>query len=321
MIDVFGSNQFAYTPQRGARDALLYLILSWLLLMAEGFKIGLYCSDVSGAFDKVDSQRLVQKLKGLGIHPKLLAVFDSWLRRRKAQVVVSGTSSNEFSMENMIYQGTVWGPPFWNCYYADSKLSIRMNDFTEIIYADDLNAFKAYLNTISHEEIFADIDRCQAALHSWGRANKVTFDAGKESRHIISKTDPTDSMFHLLGVDFDCKLLINDATHSYTIAASWKLRSLLRTRRFYTGGDLIHMFKTHILSFIEYRTPVFMHAAYSSLTSLDRILSRFLEDIGVSNLDALLSFNLAPLATRRDIAALAVIYRAILKQDPSYFYK
>ena len=221
----------------------------------------------------------------------------------------------------MIYQGTVWGPPFWNCYYADSKLSIRMNDFTEIIYADDLNAFKAYLNSISHKENFADIDRCQAALHSWGRANKVTFDAGKESRHIISKTDPTDSTFHLLGVDFDCKLLMNDATHSCTIAASWKLRSLLRTRRFYTGGDLIHMFKTHILSFIEYRTPVFMHAAHSSLASLDRILSRFLEDIGVSNLDALISFNLAPLATRRDIAALAVIHRAILKQGPSHFHK
>ena len=33
----------------GARDALLFLILSWILALANGSKIGVYCSDVAGA--------------------------------------------------------------------------------------------------------------------------------------------------------------------------------------------------------------------------------------------------------------------------------
>ena len=49
----FGSAQFAYRKKHGARDALLMYALSWVASLHEGDTIGLYCSDVSGAFDKV----------------------------------------------------------------------------------------------------------------------------------------------------------------------------------------------------------------------------------------------------------------------------
>lgn len=319
-INAYGENQFAYTLERGARDALLFIILSWLLSIANGKKIALYCSDVAGAFDKVDAQRLVVKLRALGIHPQLVAVFMSWLRKRRARVVVSGCSSEPFVMENMIYQGTVWGPPFWNCYYADAKKGIAKNNFVDVVFADDLNAFKQFPNQTSHEDMMAELDQCQSDLHAWGRANRVEFDAGKESKHIISKVAPTASEFHLLGVDFDCKLLMHSAVHSCVVSASWKLKALLRTRRFYTTGDLLRMFKSHILSFIEYRTPALMHASSSVLKPLDHILERFLNDLGVLSLDALLAFNLAPLSTRRDMSALGVIHRAILRKGPSQFH-
>ena len=29
-------------------------------------------------------------------------------------------------MLNMVYQGTVWGPPLWNVFYADAKASVNM---------------------------------------------------------------------------------------------------------------------------------------------------------------------------------------------------
>ena len=45
----FGSNQFAYTPERGARDVLAHIVLTWLTALAKGSKIAVYCSDVSGA--------------------------------------------------------------------------------------------------------------------------------------------------------------------------------------------------------------------------------------------------------------------------------
>ena len=52
----FGPNQFAYTKEREARDALAHLVLVWLKALSKGRKITVYCSDVSGAFDRVSAE-------------------------------------------------------------------------------------------------------------------------------------------------------------------------------------------------------------------------------------------------------------------------
>ena len=157
------------------------------------------------------------------------------------------------------------------------------------------------------------------ALLTWGQANRVQFDASKESMHVLSRVVGTNTEFLLLGIDFDTKLLMHTAVHSVAVSASWKLKSLLRCKRFYTTRDIIRMFKANILSYLEYRTPALMHASPSVLLPIDRILVKFLGDIGVSVLDALLHFNLGPLRTRRDIAALGVIHRAVLHKGPAHF--
>ena len=60
-ISAFGPNQFAYTVGRGARDALALLMLTWIQALGARRKIAVYCSDVSGAFDRVQAERLAAK--------------------------------------------------------------------------------------------------------------------------------------------------------------------------------------------------------------------------------------------------------------------
>ena len=67
----FGPNQFAYSAGRGARDAILFFLLSWRLAMSEGKVIALYCSDVSGAFDRVSANRILAKLRSAKMHPQM----------------------------------------------------------------------------------------------------------------------------------------------------------------------------------------------------------------------------------------------------------
>ena len=52
-ISAFGPNQFAYTVGRGARDALALLMITWVQALGIGQKVAVYCSDVSGASDRV----------------------------------------------------------------------------------------------------------------------------------------------------------------------------------------------------------------------------------------------------------------------------
>ena len=152
----------------------------------------------------------------------------------------------------------------------------------------------------------------QDELHSWGRANRVIFDPAKESMHIISKIMPSDSEFKILGVEFDCKLTMHSAIRHCALEAAQKLKAIMRTRRYFNDRELITLFKSHVLFYVEYRTPAFLHASSSLLHPIDHLFDRLLSYTGVSYCDALIHFNLGPLSVRRDIAALGIIHRAVL---------
>ena len=84
-------------------------------------------------------------------------------------------------------------------------------------------------------------------------------------------------------------------------------------------ADLISLYKSHLLGFLEYRTPAIYHATRGVLSRLDRLQARFLEKSGINEVEALMEFNLAPLCTRRDIAMLGLIHRTVLGKGPQHF--
>ena len=125
----YGPNQFAYAKGRGARDALLYTTLSWIWELCNGRKIAVFCSDVSGAFDKVRVTRLLEKLAAKGVNEKLLRLLRSWLSTRNSVVLVGGKQSTSRQLWNMVFQGTVWGPPLWNAFFEDARRAVAANGF------------------------------------------------------------------------------------------------------------------------------------------------------------------------------------------------
>eukprot|EP00959_Pyramimonas_sp_CCMP1952_P445177 9321525-Pyramimonas_sp.AAC.1 len=62
-----------------------------------------------------------------------------------------------------------------------------------------------------------------------------------------------------------------DAVESCVAAASWRILSIVRTRRFYNDAELVNLYKSHVLSFIEYRTSAIYHASASVLAPLDAL--------------------------------------------------
>ena len=138
---------------------------------------------------------------------------------------------------------------------------------------------------------------------------------------IISNVDACGGPAKLLGVEFDNRLLMASAVHKCARKAAWKSKALLRCRRFYSVVDLVMLFKSHILSYIEYRTPGVHFASSSVLLELDDVQSRFVRQIDLSEESAFMNFNLAPPCVRRDIAILGVIHRAAMCEGPPQFWK
>ena len=315
---LYGPRQFAYTKGRGHRDALLANILQWLWWIESGHVVGLYCSDVSGAFDRVNRDLLVRKIRSTGMSGCLARVLESWLEDRVAEVVVGGQAAAPAPLRNSVYQGTVWGPPLWNLHYESARHAVNRCGYHEVTYADDMNMSKAFARTTPLSDIQLDMRLCQRSLHSWGVGNSVRFDPGKEEFHILSRPGSAVdySSFRLLGVKIDSKLLMREGVRALCVQAAWRVKALRRVRRFYNVRQMIQMYKSRVLSYIEAGSVAFFHASPSVLEPLDRIQSRFLRFLGVSEERAFLDFNLAPLSVRRQIAALGLIHRCTLDKAP-----
>ena len=320
--ELYGPNQYAYGKGKGYKDTLAVNVCNWLLQMERGELVGLYCSDVSGAFDRVDKKRLGQKLRATGLHPCVVALLESWLEDRVSRVVVAGEHSPDEPLADSVFQGTVLGAPLWNLFYEDARHSVTRKGFLESVFADDFNCWKAF--PVKHTEVndsqkkaLDKLKEVQKELHWWGEANRVLFDPSKESLHLLHRRFYWGDDFKLLGVVFDTQLLMHRAAREIATEAGWRLQTLLRVRRFFTTPELFRMYKAQVLSYVESGTPALYHAAPSVLDRIDRVQRRFLRELACSETDALKNYRLAPLDSRRDMAMLAVLHKVNLGTAPA----
>ena len=136
-------------------------------------------------------------------------------------------------LTDSVFQGIVLGPPLWNQFYADANQATASRGYTDTTYADDLNVYKPFRRAALHTDIFEDMMLCQASLHKWGSGNRVLFDPSKKSFHILHRLHSSDDTFKILGVTFDSKLLMHTAVRTLAIQAGWRLKALLRVKRFF----------------------------------------------------------------------------------------
>ena len=106
-----GKRPSAYSLNRWHRDALVLFVLSWLSSLESWYLVRLYCSNVSGAFDMVNEERLTDKLRRLGLYPQILGLLLKWLEPRTSVVVIKGIQRSviETSLEECQSELHLWG--------------------------------------------------------------------------------------------------------------------------------------------------------------------------------------------------------------------
>ena len=310
-VGAFGQAQWAFRKGHSCRDLVTVVVCNWLLGFHEGQKIGIYDSDISGAFDRVETERLLSKCRRAGLNKIWLLFLSSYLSPRTAHIIVNGAKSEQITIKNMVYQGTVLGPPLWNTFFSDVKDAAESSGATAAMFADDLVTYKRYDRQLDNSLIFDDLHECQAAVHEWGGKNQVAFDPSKEEFVILDPVDGCGNDFRLLGPWIDNKLLMKTAVSKITNKAKPKLKALLRTRPYYNTTEMFNQYKCHVLNILESCTGAIYHASTSLLDTIDRVQTSFLHPMEVTTEEAFLKHNLAPLCLRRDIAMLGFIFKSM----------
>ena len=176
----FGDAQWAFRKKSSARDLITICLAKWTLLACNGFKIGVYLSEISGAFDKVSSRLLLGKLAQIGLPDTFLDFLHSYLLPREGFVTVENALSDAMCLCDMVFQGTVLGPPLWNAFFSDVATKVPVGNQVVNLFADDLSGTTCCVASVFNDVLMDELHELQHRTHVWGLNNQVTFDSAKE---------------------------------------------------------------------------------------------------------------------------------------------
>ena len=112
----FNPNHHAYRSFHSTTTAMLQMYTTWLDALEQGEMAGVCMIDMSAAFDVVDTEILLEKLKLYGFDRNAIQWIWSYLTYRSQAVHIEGSLSSLLPLEAGVPQGSILGPIFYTIF-------------------------------------------------------------------------------------------------------------------------------------------------------------------------------------------------------------
>ena len=268
MNKLFTSQQYGYRENRSTELAALELMDRNLDNMNRNLTpVNVYI-DLSKAFDCLDNNILLSKLKFYGLNDNAIKLLKNYLSDRNQYVQLGNTKSQLHGISRGIPQGSVMGPLLFNIVIND--LNAATKKFDLIMYADDttlISTLETFGNTNRPTEIENNISDEISKITTWLHSNKLKLNASKSKFMIFFKHpriipklniwangNQIDEVqeFNFLGITIDQNITWTPHIRKISIKIS-RVIGVLR--------KLKHIFPQHILRLI-YNSLIHPHLIY-----------------------------------------------------------
>ena len=136
--NIISNSQYGFRKKHSTLHPLIHFINSVSsALDKKSHVIAIFC-DLRKAFDCVDHQILINKLKKIGVRGNELLWFKSYLDNRKQAVNISGSNSQLLNILIGVPQGSILGPLLFLIYINDLPLC---SELISLLFADDTNLY------------------------------------------------------------------------------------------------------------------------------------------------------------------------------------
>ena len=139
MEDKISNYVTGYRKSHGTQHSLVIMLERWKQAIDKGEYISVMYMNLSKAFDTINHDLLLAKLRAYGFSASVLNLLYSYLKYRKQKVVINNkTSSSEVVMAG-VPQVSIDGPLLFNLFIDDLILFL----YTTVLsnYADDNNLY------------------------------------------------------------------------------------------------------------------------------------------------------------------------------------
>lgn len=312
--------QFGFRKGLSANEALLLIAQDLQGSLDRGHESRLVSLDFSSAFDLVNHDALIYKLRSVGVGGSFCNILSEFLNGRKQRVLVDGCYSSFINVKSGVPQGSVLGPLLFIIFTADMWDGIASN---MVAYADDASLYAPITSPNDRARIANVLGDDLKTISSWCSRWGMKLNPSKSLNMIVSRSRtafpqhpdllvdgsvvPVCGTMKLLGVTLDSKLTFEQHLRNVASSASRRVGLLRKCRKIYADSDVAkHCFYSFMLPHFEYCSSVWMSAADCHLNLLNRAMNRIrflLPDLDV-NLDH-----------RRVVGSLTVLFKIFSRPE------
>ena len=335
--------QSAYRKGHSTETALLRVRNDILMNMNRQHVTLLVLLDLSAAFDTIDHDVLLNRLKStLGFGGNALAWFHSYLSDRFQHVVIANARSNRFDLKFGVPQGSCLGPLLFSIYTCRLFEIVSQHLPQVHCYADDTQLYLAFKpdNDDSQELAIATMEACIIDLRRWMINDKLMINDDKtefvligtkqqlEKVHVdklsVGDSEITASnVVRNLGSWFDSNLSMASHVNKICKSSFYHLYNIVRIRKFLSQDStktLIHAFVTSRLDHCNallYGLPKsYLRKLQRVQNAAARLVLRVPKFCHIS--PCLLELHWLPIKFRVDFKIILLTFKAIHGLAPKY---
>ena len=325
ILNYISDFQYGFMPGRSTQEAIFEILKHIYEAKNSKLVTGLVFLDVKKAFDSLDHNILLHKLKALGVSGKMLKWFNSYLDRVQ-YVRHNGNLSHETKFKCGIPQGSCLGPTLFILYINTVFNSIN-EDVKIMMFADDCVLYK------SHEQCTNVLEKLQEGLNEyveWGVVNNMHLNASKTKamlvfptlqynlyRPLIASTKEIQYVhnFNYLGVLFDDRVCFTAYYRMVKRRVENKIFVLFKIRKYVDNATALLIYKQAVLPLLEYAGFVLVSCTIQQRRNLQtlqnnvlRLCKRYLLRDRVQIQDLHNECNIIGLEQRRRKQLLRLMY-------------
>ena len=180
--NILYQKQFGFQNAHSPEHAILQLVNRMTEAFSQGkYTLGIFL-DLSKAFDTVNHNILLEKLKAYGIQSENLKWFRSYLSNRKQFILYDDFKTEVKIVKCDVPQGSILGPLLFLIFVNDLSNSAKVLD--PVLFADDTNLFCSDNNIMT---LFETANQELSKINNWFLANKLSLNVEKTKYILFHK--------------------------------------------------------------------------------------------------------------------------------------